>query len=362
MSRNRTIYLKTIRAWSGAVSIALRSSISRLYKRAGNFRLGLFAAITLLSSLNLLFLMPAARASLVVHVNLPTFWDLLDNSVTTSVTSPVNELLGISLTHEDMTATFSPNFGYSLNQAARFGKFNHFNWLSVVVADPELALPFAGTLFPGLKNMQGKLPTVPYVDPVFGGYQYELADCEKIGTANSFPVRDSLPWYWDETYSFTCQKASPPSIVPEIRGKEVVPNPYTLKFEDMPSGVAGLPIDFETCLAGVNADGTGVVFGNTNTCFQWSYVGNIVGGSELVVRDNTNPNLVSGGTATFGSFLSTQSLEGAAGDPIRSLGIPIVNLPVPEPSSMALLFPAVPLLVLLRGGRRSTKKGSAITS
>jgi hypothetical protein len=254
----------------------------------------------------------------------PSFAEAIREAVATPTISSPTNLLGIPLTDAEIDTTFRPNFGYTLKAAAALGGFDHFNWLNVITRDDELFLPFAGTLFAGLKDQYGNLPIVPYADPVPGGYQYQLDQRKSEGTATKFPVRDNLPWFWDERYSFECQVASSkPVVISELEG--VISDPHVLPFEDMPSSFRAETISFLTCLAGVYPDGAGVVFSDTNTCFSWDDVGNIISGSgQISVRENINPNL-SGGTATFTGFLSADLLLGAGGNPVRALGISIVN-------------------------------------
>ena len=53
-------------------------------------------------------------------------------------------------------ATFTPNFGFSLQTAAHLCGYDHFNWLQVVVADPHVPDMPAGL-------------HVPFIDPPLGG-------------------------------------------------------------------------------------------------------------------------------------------------------------------------------------------------
>jgi hypothetical protein len=77
----------------------------------------------------------------------------------------------------------------------------------------------------------------------------------------------------------------------------------------------------------VRTDGTGVVFysSDSSTCFTWNFVGGILPGSgQISILENTSRSLA-GGQAVFTGFLPGTELLGAAGDPIRALGIPVLN-------------------------------------
>jgi hypothetical protein len=69
-----------------------------------------------------------------------------------------------------LNATFTPNFGLSLDEAAEICGYDHFNWYQVITIDPYAP---------------GGL-VVPYVDPPSGG------------GASFGGFADNLPFYWDE--------------------------------------------------------------------------------------------------------------------------------------------------------------------
>lgn len=75
-----------------------------------------------------------------------------------------------------ITATFTPGFNLTLDEAARLAGYTGFNWYQVVTKDP----------FPP-KTKGGKDPVVPYVDPPLGGYAYQQNG------------DDNLPYYYNSS-------------------------------------------------------------------------------------------------------------------------------------------------------------------
>src|SRR5262249_57817096 len=99
---------------------------------------------------------------------------------------------------EEMSATFTPNFGLSIAAAATLCGYHHFNWYQVITRDP-----FASTF--SAQSAPNTPLTVPYVDPPPGGYFGKPAD-------------DSLPFY-----RFGCTNELTHNLPSQ-----------TLKFRDLP--------------------------------------------------------------------------------------------------------------------------------
>ena len=234
-----------------------------------------------------------------------------------------------------ITATFHPNLGYSLKQAAQLAGYDHFNWLQIVTRDDALSYPYP-LINRGMKDQNGDLPSVPYFDPVAGGYQYQVKSCPQ-GT--TFPVADNLPWYWDEKYTFLCAPSSP-SSPPEARSIGVVTTSKTLQFEDKPSTPFGLRADFFTALAGIYPNGTGDILDFPGTIFDWTYSGNILN-TSITIR-NIDPSLVMPpyGTVAFSGFVNPTNLPSDVLSLVSDTGIGIRG-PTPnvsEPPTSALLI------------------------
>lgn len=225
---------------------------------------------------------------------------VFDNSVTAQVSSTTGP--------DIMTATFTPNRGgLSLGQAASLAGYDHLNWLNIVTKDTALSFPLLRNLA-GLTDHNGTLPVPPYFDPVFGGYQYQAANC-----GVQLPVKDRLPWYLDEEYSFNCKQRSASPIVLSEREGLYSPTSTSLSFEDIPGSFAN--VEFLTALVGVRSDGSGDILNFPSTIFRWEYDGSLdellyfpdlrlktftdltaaevsLLESSPVIRGNTNPAIV----------------------------------------------------------------------
>jgi hypothetical protein len=164
-----------------------------------------------------------------------------------------------------ITATFTPNLKYSLQQAAALCGFVNFDWIQQIIRLPDPS-PFY-EVNPGSAAHPIHLTanSTPFNDPAPNGYTYN-------------PAWVSFPFYWDPKTT-----NQPWSLVANE-------TPYTLSAFDSPkdpclAGPLGLPsnawltstavrqicgnrvsargasIAFVTHLAGVKADGTGVDLG-----------------------------------------------------------------------------------------------------
>jgi hypothetical protein len=124
---------------------------------------------------------------------------------------------------ETILATFTPNFGLNLSQAANLCGYDHFNWYQKVTNDPH---PPGGL-------------SVPYTDPPPGG-----------GPAFG-GFADDLPFYWDE---------QGPGGGPELSNGYNLgahTTPATLDYTDTPTEPGLQPgqfLGFNTSLVGVLAD------------------------------------------------------------------------------------------------------------
>jgi hypothetical protein len=258
----------------------------------------------------------------------PTFKEAVTGAVKTPTITVTDQGRSIS-------TIFVPNFGLTLSQAAALGGYDHFNWQQRIIS-----WTFPDTSKLGfLKDQLGKLPVVPFFDPVLGGFQYHADAKQPKGT---FPAADNLRWYWDELYGGV---GEPPHEVWTLVGKgdprtDIARHTTqtTLDYLDAPAGPIGL-ISFETCLAGVRKDGTGDAILGVNGCFRWKFFAQ---DEEIIYGGRFHPlpgDPLGNGVIEFLGF----------GDPTDPLD-PVAS--IPEPSTMVLLSStAVALFVRLR--RRS---------
>lgn len=207
----------------------------------------------------------------------------------------VSDSVDVASVGTGLTASFMPNFDLTLDDTAQIGGFDHFNWLNLIVQDDLLDSPLRFIIGNGLRDPNGEFPSVPYVDPPHGGYQYQVDNCG----VSDFPVRDSLDWYWDEQFSFDCLEiGSFPATLSILDGVTFL---KSLPFEDFPD--SSFDIRFETYLVGVNSDGTGRIFGGLGTNFEWEYTGHLFAPGEVAVRDNIDPTLAGGGFSQLLGFM-----------------------------------------------------------
>lgn len=91
--------------------------------------------------------------------------DIFNNSVSVNV-------INRRFSNDTITANFTPNLGLTINQAKDITGYNHFNWINIVTKDNILNYPLLANIA-GIKDQNGNLPSVPYFDPVAGGYEYQ---------------------------------------------------------------------------------------------------------------------------------------------------------------------------------------------
>ena len=209
----------------------------------------------------------------------PTLSEVFSNSVATGASGAT------------VTAAFTPNEGLTLQEAANLIGVDHFNWVQIVTKDDILSYSFLPVLTDYYKDINGTLPSVPYFDPVPGGYNYQADEMQK-----QLPVRDDLPWYLDEVYNTNGEIGAMTNTrnMTEIYYKylEGVDQSQAamidcwqsgqgsleeclaiyaayLPFRDEPEGPAD--IEFLTGLVGVYEDGSGVLLDFPSTIFRWKY-------------------------------------------------------------------------------------------
>ncbi len=186
-----------------------------------------------------------------------------------------------NLTNNNRTinASFTPNLGYSLQQAAQLCGFVDFDWQQKVTVLP-LPSPF--------KQLGNPVPlSAPpaFLDPPPNGYEYELTDPQYQNGDHSYP------FYYD--------------IHGELANYEH--GGMTLTFRDMPADAClpggtgngcsgavapdGSYIGFVTHLVGVNADGTPTDLG---VGFNWTSTFNGTSGGVSTTKNALPPDPGSG--------------------------------------------------------------------
>lgn len=259
-----------------------------------------------------------------------------------------------------MDAHFTPRCGIDLKTAAQLGQYDHFNWSQLIEFDPVLIQcslsPAKGQCL-DLTDISGKNPKLPAVDAPPGGWYYQTVDSCKPG---AFPISDFFPWYLDEVYGAVDSLCVPGTVARVIATPpfETVLDAFTdkvlntLNYTDRPSS-ADL-VEFLTCLAGVQDDGTGSSLQGLNNvtrtkpeekaCFRWSYSGSV---DDIEwARDALGPP--GHGEVDFLGFVSASDLPADELALLESLGggmtpsePPGAPGTVPEPDSLMLLMAAL---------------------
>lgn len=215
-----------------------------------------------------------------------------------------------------MQATFKPQFGLKMSEAASLCGYNHFNWYQTVTADP---FP------PDARSNPGVPLTPPYLDPPLGGYSYQIGG------------DDSLPFYWGEN------GATAGEITTYTHAND-------LTFYDAPaeSRLTGAQfIAFTTALVGVLPDNS------WDALYAWNWDSNFngtVGG--VSIRGNTvppDPGSGTGGVTILQRDLSAADIAPAVRALMVANGALNVGVAVPTPSGLIL---AVTACALLWMGRR----------
>jgi hypothetical protein len=213
-----------------------------------------------------------------------------------------------------INATFTPNFGLTLDEAATIGGVDHFNWYQVINQDPY---PPAG------------VTSVPYVDPPFGG-----------GPAFG-GYADNLPWYWDEQGA----TGTGYHLDDNILGN-------TLKYTDTPAEsrlTAGQSIKFSTALAAILDDGSW----DPLSIFSWETTFNGTSGG-VTTRRNITPADAGSGTGGIDNLqqdilferlpadVQQLMIQDGARTPIQSVPEPYTLLLVGIGMGLILVFQRIP--------------------
>lgn len=238
------------------------------------------------------------------------------------LTAILNNSVKVAPKGAEMHAEFTPNCGLSLEEAAQLVGVHHFNWHQRVVKAPWMDLLQSSIALAsrcsGLRTQDGSFPTPPFPDPPYGGYRYQIDDCNEHGfPVVDFPIRDSKPGYWDEEFGDeinTCRRMP----YTERSGFEtnLHQNPGgadTLVFYDKPGldftsealidllqGTAF--IEFENYLVGVDKNGNPQrYFAKTvpGTSFRWRWTSALLGDGDSAVLGNSHPELGTEGTAEY---------------------------------------------------------------
>jgi hypothetical protein len=157
----------------------------------------------------------------------------------------------VTVNGSTISASFRPNFGLTLAEAASVGGIDHFNWYQVIYQD---SYPPAG------------VTGVPYVDPPSGG-----------GPAFG-GFADNLPWYWDEQGA----TATGYHLVDNILGVD------TLLYTDTPAEpklTTGQSLKFSTALAAIFSDGSW----DPLSIFSWETTFNGTSGGVTTRRNIARP-------------------------------------------------------------------------
>jgi len=153
-----------------------------------------------------------------------------------------------------ITATFTPNFGYTLAQAAQICGFTNFDWQQLITVWP---LPSPLIRVSDSQAYNGLYAPPGFLDPPPGGYTYELPN-----------IDNAYPFYYNPNPGSTGQS--------ELAAHEPGGTDGTvLDFKDIPTypclyggnstglqgcygfnAAAGQNMQFITHLAGINSDGT----------------------------------------------------------------------------------------------------------
>jgi len=155
----------------------------------------------------------------------------------TDISIAIFDFLGLdTFLDNQIIAAFTPQFGLTVDEAAKLCGYDHFNWYQIVTNDPNP---------PTAKGSDTPL-TTPYVDPPLGGYK----NGKPPGTD------DHLPFFWNDPLS-DGEKGTRQNLE-----YNTSPDRKTLTFIDTPKLFSGQPlqpgkyVNFQTSLVGVFPDGT----------------------------------------------------------------------------------------------------------
>jgi hypothetical protein len=233
-------------------------------------------------------------------INAPEYWYLAHTSEPWQVkcSDVVQGSVTPSVNGHSISATFTPNFGYTLAQAEQVCGFTDFNWQQTITSLPSP--------FPGLFWEVGSVvpPHVPFNDPPPNGYKYQQGT---LAGQNLYPVYYNM---FTSGTGWSLDKAETAN---------------TLSFYDDPTddclpggsgggcngqtAPAGSVIKFITHLVGVTANSSGVSIVDTGIGFNWetNFNGTSGGVSKL---NNTNP--ADPGSGTGGVTVTAYSGTSAA--------------------------------------------------
>jgi len=235
----------------------------------------------------------------------------------------LTELLqGVPFLQHGIGATFIPNFGFTLSEAASRLGFKHFNWFQLFgPKDPRTGI------------LDFSQVTIESIDPnpvtrCNAAIAYVMTGIRDDDNCPTGHNRDSLPWYLDEQFSSVGVKIYDDFGTHVSEGKtrrEQWTNEATrmVLFSDSPSFVTS----FVTCLAGVRADGTGAIFDfpglkSNPTCFTWDHLD----GSKSNVLTGLEEGGPSTGTSVFTGFLPHGGFSSDELRALSQLGIGVTDL------------------------------------
>jgi hypothetical protein len=212
--------------------------------------------------------------------------DIVDGAVSAYVTQDKKRI----------EAFFVPNYGLTMDEAAKQLEYEHFNWVSWVTFDND----------PWRPSVHGAQVNAPHLDPPHGGYDYQtLGD-------------DSFDGYWnaEKLKLFTTDRS--------------------LEFRDGPIVTPGAVVRFKTALAEESfVNGKTVVIGDW---IEWESTSQ----GTKIVRENTDDSLITDGNNVLIGVFPISQLPGEDVAFLNSQGIEVV----PEPSTFLLVV----LCVVALGG------------
>ncbi len=180
-------------------------------------------------------------------------------------------------------ASFQPKYGKTLAQAAAVCNVSHFNWVNLVIYDDDPNRPTPQT--------QGSPPSVPYIDPPLGGWEYQING------------DDSQEGHWNE-------------VSGELQSYT---SANTLLFVNYPGVASGSRVRFRTYLVGVDVLGSHTIIGqrleweSTNSC------------STLPSpRKNADPALVSSGGISIIDSIDAPLIADQERDLLAGIGLQVM--------------------------------------
>lgn len=314
-------------------------------------------------------------------INALTAQHLLENSVQILVgtefeTFRASQLPAKPADRTGLGAMFRPNLGVSLDDAAAFLGYDHFNWLQIVTEDTAAdALSDDALVEAGTGDRFGNPIRAPFVDPYSGGYGglaclRGIIDCSPMPARADFtfpPFRDELPGFLDEQYTddgilATVDNGLLTKLQEFSRDLDSNGANETLLFSDQPWTSTGESIRFETYLIGVFGDGNtdklGEILDLSGLNFTWEFHGDEEGGVVSVLEDG-GITAATGGKITFNGFIAPGSITEQRLHLFNSLGISVKSpSPVPIPPSLWLCGTSTLIIFRLRRtSRRSRGSG-----